>query len=250
MPRLFCTILFVLCVYVSNGTVLTVPAKHRPLALKTDSTTVSVRHLDSAAINAYRKMPEFKYIDDVQTTPSWWTHFWHWFWGLFEPINFGKHDVSPILKFLAYFFKYLFLAAGLVAVVFLVFKLAGIDMLHIFRRRPMQTNLPYSESLENIHDINFDDEIEKAIAQHNYRLAVRMLYLRCLKQLSDADLIKWQIDKTNSTYITELSNDEQRRVFKTLTQQFEYVWYGEFAIDAPVFKNINTLFQDFNKSMA
>jgi hypothetical protein len=114
----------------------------------------------------------------------------------------------------------------------------------------MTANLPYSESLENIHDINFDGEIEKAVTQHNYRLAVRLLYLRCLKQLSDAELIKWQIDKTNSAYINELSNQEQRKVFKTLTLQFEYVWYGEFAIDAPVFKNINTLFQDFNKDIA
>ena len=169
--------------------------------------------------------------------------------GSVKPINFGKHDPGPFMRVLIYIIKYIFIAAGLAAIVLLVFKLAGIDMLHIFRRRSMQAEVPYSESLENIHEINFDAEIEKAIAQHNYRLAVRMLYLRCLKQLSDADLIKWQIDKTNSTYINELNNTEQRKVFKTLTLQFEYVWYGEFIIDAAVFKNINTLFQDFKKSI-
>ena len=249
MLRLFCTIIFALSVHAGTGTVTPKPAKHLPLVLKMDSTRVTVRQLDSAAITAYRKMPEFQYNDDVETTPSWWIRFWHWFWGLFKPINFGKHDPGPFMRVLIYIIKYIFIAAGLAAIVLLVFKLAGIDMLHIFRRRSMQAEVPYSESLENIHEINFDAEIEKAIAQHNYRLAVRMLYLRCLKQLSDADLIKWQIDKTNSTYINELNNTEQRKVFKTLTLQFEYVWYGEFIIDAAVFKNINTLFQDFKKSI-
>ncbi len=108
-------------------------------------------------------------------------------------------------------------------------------MLNIFRRKSLSANLPYSESLENIHEIDFDAEIEKAVSQHNYRLAVRMLYLKCLKQLSDATLIKWQPEKTNSAYINELNDVVKRTAFKLLTRQFEYVWYGEFAIDGSTF---------------
>jgi hypothetical protein len=252
MRRLGYFIVFVLSIHISNAAV---PAKAvKPLVLQMDSAQVNVRHLDTAAINKYSKLSEFQYNDDEQTTPSWWIRFWRWFWSwfwnLFKPINFGKYNPSPFLKVLLYFLKYLVIATGVAAVIFLVLKLAGINMLHVFRRKSMSANLPYAESLENIHDISFDDELEKAVAQHNYRLAVRLLYLKCLKQLSDADLIKWQIDKTNSAYINELTNPEQRKVFKTLTLQFEYVWYGEFAIDGPVFKNINTLFQDFKKGMA
>jgi hypothetical protein len=249
MLRWLCFIVLALSVHMSTGAV-PVKVTKPPLVLQMDSAQVNVRRLDSAAISAFSKLPEFQYNDDVQIAPSWWSRFWHWFWGLFKPIDFGQHSPSPFLKFLMYFFKYLFIAAGLTALVFLVLKLAGIDMLGVFRRKSMSANLPYSESLENIHAISFDEELEKAITQHNYRLAVRLLYLKCLKQLSDADLIKWQIDKTNSAYINELTNPEQRKVFKTLTQQFEYIWYGEFAIDAPVFKNINTLFQDFKKGIA
>jgi len=128
--------------------------------------------------------------------------------------------------------------------------MAGINLLNVFRRKSLNAEVPYHESLENIHEINFDDELERAINQHNYRLAVRLLYLKCLKQLSDAELIRWQIDKTNNAYITELNNPAQREVFKTLTLQFEYAWYGEFPIDAAVFKNINALFMDFKKSIS
>lgn len=227
----------------------------RPLILKMDSAQVTVRHIDSATIKAkYGKLPDFKYAEDEKASPSWWGRFWHWFWNwlkdLFKPVKIGKHDPSPFLRVLLIVLQYLAIGAGAAALVFLVLKLAGINMLNVFRRKSMGADLPYHESLENIHDINFDDELEKAITQHNYRLAVRLLYLKCLKQLSDADLIKWQIDKTNNAYINELNNPAQREVFKTLTLQFEYIWYGEFAIDATVFKNINTLFTDFKKAVA
>jgi len=249
MLRLLCTIIFVLFAYTSNGAALAVKPVKQPLVLKPDTTRVSVRHFDNAVITAHSKQPEFQYKDDTDTTPSWWDRFWHWFWNLFKPLKLSKHAMSPFLRILLYFLQYLFLAAGLAAVVFLVLKLMGIDMLGVFRRKSMSANLPFTESLENIHDINFDDEIERAVAQHNYRLAVRMLYLKSLKQLSDTHLIKWQIDKTNSAYIDELTNAHQRQLFSSLTLQFEYVWYGEFVIDGQTFKNINTVFQDFNKGI-
>ncbi|NOW98156.1 hypothetical protein [Mucilaginibacter sp. SG564] len=250
MLRLLCTIFFVLLVYAGNGAVPAVKPVKQPLVLKTDTAKITLRRLDTATIAVHSKQPEFQYRDDTDTTPSWWDRFWRWFWSLFKPIKLGQHGMSPFLRILSYVLQYLLLAAGLAAIVFLVLKLMGIDMLNIFRRKPTSANLPFTESLENIHDINFDDEIEKAVAQHNYRLAVRLLYLKCLKQLSDADLIKWQIDKTNSAYIDELTNAHQRQLFSSLTLQFEYVWYGEFAIDGKTFKNINTVFQDFNKGIA
>lgn len=250
MLRLLCTIVFALSVYTGSGATPVIKPVKAPLTLKMDTTAVSVRHVDNTTITAHSKQPEFQYRDDVDTTPSWWDRFWRWFWDLFKPIKFGKHGMSPFLRVLLYILQYLFLAAGLAALVFLVLKLVGIDMLGIFRRKSLSANLPFTESLENIHDINFDGEIERAVSQHNYRLAVRMLYLKCLKQLSDANLIKWQIDKTNSAYIDELTNAHQRQLFSSLTLQFEYVWYGEFTIDGQTFKNINTVFQDFNKGIA
>jgi hypothetical protein len=255
MLRLLCFIFFSFAVPVhSVKGVVSVKKNAKSLILKLDTQQINVRQLDSTAIKAYSKLPEFKYDEEIQKDPSWWTRFWHWFWtwlkNLFKPAKISDNKVNPFFQVLLYVLQYLFIGAGLAALVFLVLKLAGIDLLHVFRRKSMGANLPYQESLENIHDINFDDELERAIAQHNYRLAVRLLYLKCLKQLSDADLIKWQIDKTNNAYINELTNPDQRQVFKTLTLQFEYIWYGEFGIDASVFKNISTLFTDFKKEIS
>ena len=110
--------------------------------------------------------------------------------------------------------------------------------------------MPYDESVENIYAIDFNAEIDKAVTQQNYRLAVRLLYLRSLRQLADAGLIHWDVNKTNTIYINELANAEQRLAFKLLTRQFEYVWYGEFIIDAQIFTKITALFNNFKVKAA
>ena len=79
---------------------------------------------------------------------------------------------------------------------------------------------------------------------------MRLLYLKCLKHLSDSGLIEWEIDKTNSTYIDEIKNQQQQASFRRLTLQFEYVWYGEFTIDRQVYNAIDSSFRDFNKQVA
>ncbi|MBS1527745.1 MAG: DUF4129 domain-containing protein [Bacteroidetes bacterium] len=224
----------------------------KPAVLREDSASaITVRTLDTAAIRAYSKQPEFKYKEDA-VAPTLWTRFWRWFWNWIRRVfkSTSPKKGGSVSAFWNVFFKYLFLVLGIVAVVFLVFRLVGVDMQNVFRRRPKAVPVPYSEFFEDINAIRFDEEIEHALAKHNYRLAVRLLYLKCLKQLSDAGLIEWQIDKTNSDYVNELANADQRSAFRFLTRQFEYVWYGEFLIDRPVYNDISGSFHDFNKHVA
>ncbi|MES2276103.1 MAG: DUF4129 domain-containing protein [Bacteroidota bacterium] len=209
-----------------------------------DTTTVSIRPFDKTALAHYRAQKEFQY-DSGYVGESLWTRFWRWFWHLFD-----TEDKETAAGIFAIIIKYLFIGLGVAALVFLILKLIGVDAFNVIRRKSQPATLPYDESVENIYAIDIDAEIEKAIGQQNYRLAVRLLYLRLLKQLSDAGLIHWDITKTNSIYIDELTNAEQRIAFKMLTRQFEYVWYGEFIIDAQVFKKISALFSDFKIRVA
>lgn len=216
-----------------------VPAKQGKVKLlvKNDSTTVAVRQFDRSALKKYSAQPEFKY-DESYVGESLWSRFWRWFWDLFKHNGISASVFSGIVE-------YSFIALGVAALVFLIFKLAGVDMLNVIKGKSLNTPLPYDESVENIYAIDFEFEIEKATEQQNYRLAVRLLYLKAIKQLSDANLIHWELAKTNSIYINELNNTDQRLAFKLLTRQFEYVWYGELTIDAQVFKKISTLFANF-----
>ena len=216
-------------------------AVKKPLPLHADSSTVAVRHYDSKILKSYSVKPEFQYNETVPAT-NWWDRFWAWLWHLL-----GNNLKAPSPLFII--LKYLLIGLGLAAIIFIIFKLMGVDISGIFRKKAASASIGYSESLENIHEIDFDKELEIAIAQHNYRLAVRLLYLKCLKQLNDAGLIKWEINKTNSIYVQELAGSGKGDSFSSLTRQFEYIWYGEFLIDAQVFQTINTSFQEFKKQV-
>jgi hypothetical protein len=241
--------LFLICLLLSLGFIARGATSVKPVKPKlvelSDSTIVTIRHFDKAALKNYNNQKEFQYREGGYVGESLWTRFWRWFWGLFD-----ADEKRTALGIFGIIMKYLFIGLGVAALVFLIFKLAGIDAFNVINRKSASVTVPYDESVENIYAIDLDAEIEKAVGQQNYRFAVRLLYLKSLRQLADAGLIHWEISKTNAVYIDELANAEQRIAFKMLTQQFEYVWYGEFNIDAQGFKKISTRFSSFKVKTA
>lgn len=247
MFKLLCFFFGMLFLFTAEETsaIATKPVvKKNHVALNIDSTVIKARSFNNPALQQYAKQKDFQYTE-APAGQSWWGRFWQWIWGILERI-FGKIFSGPATWFL---FKTILFILAAVGLAFIIFKILGIDVIKIIRGESKNIEIPYGESLENIHDINFDGEIENAITNRNYRLAVRLLYLRCLKQLSDAQLIHWQIDKTNTIYLTELADTKYRQLFGVLTSQFEYVWYGDFPVDGQSFQNINALFVDFKNGL-
>lgn len=237
-------IIFALSINLAFASADTKPVK---VVLRIDTSNVNVRKLDEKALNEYRKQPAFQYKETRQQL-SWWDRFWRWFWNWVSHLfRFNTGKGYGFLAILWDIVQILLLVGGLAALIFFIFKATGMDMRNIFLRKPTVTPVPYSEFFEDINAIDFDAEIENAVAKHNYRFAVRLLYLKCLKQLSDSGLIDWKIDKTNNSYINELQPTGRAEAFGSLTRQFEYVWYGEFLIDGAVYNNIAHSFSNFNK---
>jgi hypothetical protein len=243
------------------GIAFALPAKKaiKPKAvhhqLKADSTEINARQFNAAAIKKYRNDPAFKYAEE-KTGITLWDRFWAWVWHLWESFwqwvarlleklfgsaSLGKHAASVM--------KYVILGLVAAMLVYVIFKLLGINLLSIFKKNKTIAEVPYTESLENIHEIDFDEAIENALAIKDYRLAVRLLYLRSLKQLSDSNLISWKLDKTNNAYLNELTDAEQRRRFSIVTRQFEYVWYGDFPVNGQSFQKISAIFHEFKQHL-
>jgi len=217
--------------------------KRPPAKIQIDSSKLQVKQFNKQAIEKFRANKDFDYNGQgAGYQVSLWDRFWAWVWDAITSVLAHVPNGGSILE-------YLLLAVAIGFLVYFILRSAGIDPIRLWQSDAKKIDVPYSESLENIHEINFDAEVEKAISQHNYRLAVRLLYLKCLKQLNDSNLIRWQIDKTNSAYLFELTDTSQKQAFGTLTRQFEYVWYGNFSIDQHAFGNIYGLFQDFKKQM-
>ncbi len=205
--------------------------------VRLDTTNVNLRKFDKSKLDTYSKKTDFIYDDAPAPNLSLWDRFWLWVWDLIGK-TLNNKVAGGLVKYLA-----IVVLVGLV--VFLVLKIIGAD-LKIFSRQSQKVEVPYTESDDNIHEINFNDQIEKAVATANYRLAVRLLYLRTLKKLSDRSLIHWLPEKTNQTYISEINDPDKKKEFSKLTHQFEYVWYGEFFIDKENFYIIKDTFERFN----
>lgn len=211
--------------------------KEKPTLKIDNNSKVELRKFDEQAIKNYSKKRDFIY-DDSKQAPSLWDRFWSWLKSLIGEVLSNKIGGTII--------KYVLIALVIALIVFIVLKLTGLDF-KLLTGKSKGIDVPYQEGMENIHEIDFDEQIEQAMQLGNYRLVVRLLYLKTLKQLSDRDLIHWLPEKTNQAYVQEIANQAQQQEFAQLTKQFEYIWYGEFFIDKNSFEPIQQSFHQFNQ---
>ncbi|MEZ0541602.1 DUF4129 domain-containing protein [Fibrella arboris] len=206
-------------------------------AVADDRLPLTVRSVDRGKLRAIQGNRAYRYGNDAPPTASLWDQFWNWFW----------YKVGELLRTKAYrnIGQYVLLLAIAGLVIWLLYKAEVLA--NIFPNRAKQTGLGYETLDENIHQINFSDRIDEAIASRNYRMAVRLLYLQTLKNLTDRGLIRWQPNKTNRQYAQELTGNPNRLGFEQLTSQFDYVWYGDFPIDETRFQLVRQQFQAFNE---
>ena len=208
--------------------------------VKMDSSNVAVRSFNPHKLEEFKKDSDFQYDRLQEPVKSLWDRFWEWFWWQVYEImrtKAGKRTVWTIVTILA-----------VAAIVFFVVKVMGMKDGGLFGRNS-NGDLPFTTSSEDINNISFDEAIREAIENRNFRLAIRLLYLQSLKQLSDKGYIEWQINKTNSDYIMEVAGKPWQSLFKKLTYNFEYTWYGEMNIDNEHFQNLNMQFQQFNNQL-
>lgn len=122
----------------------------------------------------------------------------------------------------------------------------------LFRKKNVPVNNMdgmVEEMPEDIFAIQYQQEIDKALAQGNYRLAVRIHFLRLLRNLSDKNMIQYKQEKTNLDYLMELSSKTWYAEFFRLTRHFEYSWYGQFDVVEDTYRVIANEFNQFEKKL-
>lgn len=109
-----------------------------------------------------------------------------------------------------------------------------------FFRRRKKIDHDYEVLEDNIYGIEFEQEIESALTSGNYKEAIRIRYLQCLRTLSDNNAIVWMAFKTPLQYTLEFVNDQ----FKELTSRYVLVRYGDYDASQPLFDKITQLYND------
>ena len=105
-------------------------------------------------------------------------------------------------------------------------------------------------SAENIFDINYQQEIDKALQAANYRFAIRLMFLRLLKQLSQKNIIQYKQERTNFDYLVQLRPGKYYNDFFRLTRNYEFAWYGEFDVSPEQFRVIKNDFEHFDQQLS
>jgi hypothetical protein len=211
-------------------------------ALKVDDSKINLRSFDTTVVENYRKNPQYEYEKEIPKNISFWDRLKAW---LLQKLLFAKWSEQD-----GNYFKYTFYAFAALLATWAIIKLMGMDIFGGFYTKDAAKTSTKGEWLEdNIHEIDFEKEIENAINKENYKVAVRLFYLFTLKKLSDKSLIQWEINKTNHDYSHELlkttKGQQLKQEFDQATYYFEYVWYGDFKVDFRQFEEAKQLYRQF-----
>ncbi|HYE95032.1 MAG TPA: DUF4129 domain-containing protein [Rubricoccaceae bacterium] len=209
------------------------PARPLPEAPR-DTAAAAPRPLPS--LDRYRDDPAFQYERVVVERESLLARFLRWVdRTFFRPI---RENTSAGARELVY----LFFALGVLAWVFV--RLFRADGGGLFGRKSKEApGGPVLLDAEDIAAVDLDALLAEARREGRFRDAVRYQYLLGLQKLATRGIIDWRKDKTNREYLAEVRRAAGlAEPFAEVTRLFEWVWYGEAAVDAPAFAAVEARF--------
>jgi hypothetical protein len=123
----------------------------------------------------------------------------------------------------------------------------GNSNVRIFRKtQRLDDDTLEEENTEDIFAINYQREIDKAATNRNYRLAIRLMFLRMLKDLSQKNIIQYRPDRTNLDYLMQVHSSIYYNEFFRITRNYEYAWYGKVDITEQAYAQVKNEFETFH----
>jgi hypothetical protein len=197
---------------------------------------IDVRLLSDDLLDKYKNDPEFNYDGGPEEADDWITKIKNWINQQLAILRSSK-TYSTLLDYLYY-------ALMIAALILIIRGLIKADRRGLLFGKINSNEIKMIESEEDISQINFDELIAAAAERKDYKLAVRYLFLKSLKLLSEKELIELRNNKTNHQYLSEIKNNRISNAFQIATSRFEWIWYGDFPVDEKVMKSSQ---KDFNE---
>jgi len=190
---------------------------------------------------------EFVYERSVENS-GWWSRFKQWLSDVFKDLfdinsDAKASDITNIVL------KVFYVVIFLLVVYFIVKAIINKEGNWVFGKSSDKSIIPVTDIESNIYKTDFKALISAAESEQNYRLAIRYYYLWLLKTLSEAEVIDYDVEKTNSDYHLEIQNKDTQKEFSYTSYLYNYIWYGEFDIDEPQFDKAKNAFTQFLNSV-
>jgi hypothetical protein len=204
------------------------------LSAQEEEALPSVRTVSAKVVDSLKQDADFAYANDesylkqkkVEEQPR--SSFWDGF------NNFFKKDTVRTITYILLIAFFLFV----------IYRIIIVNNLFLFTSsKKIRTDDEQED--DAISDESLDDKINKAIRDKDYRSAIRYQYLKGLRMLSDRGWIRYHAQATNHDYVYQLSQHPVAGDFRFLTQVYDYVWYGEFALNDEQFTRLQTDFKRF-----
>lgn len=194
-----------------------------------DSSEITKAEVNQEKLNAYFNDPELNYEQQVTQWPP-----------------FLSAILARILDFISPFFtkpKFQPFRSGLyyilvAAVILLVFYAIRKSYVSKTWGKSESDSITISTVNEDIHQLNLEELLEQAVQKKEYRRAVRLGFLKVLRQMTDKGAIRWRQEKTNRDYQQEVADANYAGDFDALIRFYEYIWYGNFPVDSSTFTKI------------
>jgi hypothetical protein len=97
--------------------------------------------------------------------------------------------------------------------------------------RRVDVLLESDDLAEYLLDSDLDVWLREALKAGNYPLAVRILFLKTIKNLALGGHLELSKEKTNRDYLRELRNHPHYDALRRLTRRYEEVWFGNRTLD-------------------
>jgi Domain of unknown function (DUF4129) len=154
--------------------------------------------------------------------------------------SFNFSGITAILQVLLWV-----LLIGILAIVLLYLFKSDLFAPHN-RKVGSETTIDLDNIEQYLQESDLDKYLKQALAQKEYKQAIRLYYLMQIKALAAKQYIEWTKEKTNRQYLYELSSQPARQTaFRETTRIFERVWYGENTFDVLDFERVEPMFKDF-----
>lgn len=194
------------------------------------SDSVDVKSADTLLINAMLERPEYAYMQPKEDEgPGW---FERLIITILDWLGYRAREVDRTASATLNPIFYVIFAVVLAVIIVLFFR--G-SFRSLFNRTPESLDTDEG-SITDITTSDFDTKLARALDKKRFREAIRLLYLKVLKDLNGRGLIQWRIDKTNGDYKRELAGSQIREVFADFTLIFDYVDYGDVVPKWPMYK--------------
>jgi len=217
----------------------------KAVSLAIDSTQITVKHFNTKHLQRYRDNSDFNYEVKKQK-PNFIMRIYKWLGRLAQKFLawlFGERQAFGIILYIFKVLPYLILLLTIFVLAKFFIKINRNNLTRGSSIKKGEIKVLDDETILETEDI--DTLLQKAIADSNYRLAIRFEYLKILKQLSHYNLIDWQVQKTNLDYYNEINNSQLKPFFKESTHLYDCVWYGNFELDKGHYSAIKVTLDTF-----